>query len=271
MESWVWKLWVALALALMAGAAVRSGYSRGQRAGYWLFLILAGFLGWWWTESVAVAVGGVMMWFLVPGLQALWLSRQLRFSRRRRLVSGPIDYEEFPEINRISRDVRGEGFQVLGDYWLEPSPYEQGYRLFAAPGSVVLAAAAVVRQGPVTMHYHMLLTRDEQGRMWMTWDYPLAYGLIMPPDFHVYRCLEAEDWPQLLEQHESFLKVNEVVGVMWSCGLGDVRYFDHVLRTVLHYNLRAGILRGEPGGSIGYSWRGSLRVGWEVVREMALG
>jgi hypothetical protein len=271
MEPWIWKLFVALALGVAAYGAAHSGWRGGERVGYWLMLALAGFMGWWWTGSVGVALGGLALWFLVPGIQALWLSRQLRFSRRSRLVAGPIDYEEFPEINRVSRDVRGEGFQVLGDYWLRPSPFEQGYRLFAAPGGRVLAVAAVVRQGLVTVHYHMLLTRDAEGAAWLTWNYPLAYGLAMPPEFQVYRCLEAEDWPQLLQQHQAFLEANGVEGKPWACGPEDVRQFDKLLRSVLSHNLRTGILRGQEGAEIGYSWRGSLLVSWQVVREIALG
>jgi len=218
-----------------------------------------------------MAVGGLLLWFLVPAVQALWLSRQLRFSRRRRLVAGAIDYEEFPEINRVSRDVRGEGFKVLGDYWLKPSPFEQGYRLFVHGEEPILAAAAVVRQGGLAMHYHILLTWDGEGRAWLTWDYPLAYGLAMPPEFQVHRCLEAEGWPELLAQHREFLVLNGVEAAGCRGGLEDVREFDRVLQAVLRHNLRAGILCRQEGDEVAYNWRGSLMVGWQVVREMVAG
>jgi hypothetical protein len=93
----------------------------------------------------------------------------------------------------------------------------------------------------------------------------------MPPEFQVYRCLEAEDWPQLLQQHQAFLEANGVEGKPWACGPADVRQFDKLLRSVLSHNLRTGILRGQEGAEIGYSWRGSLLVSWQVVREIALG
>lgn len=271
MEPWVWKLLVCLALAVAAYGACQAEQRWVQRSGQWLLLASVGFAAWWWSGSWSLAAAVLLMWFLVPAIQALWLSRQQRFSRRRRLVAGVIDHDEFPEINQVSRDARGEGFRVLGDYWLEPSPYEQGYRLFAHEENPIVAAAVVVRQMGLVMHYDIFLTRDGKGQAWLTWDYPLAYGLEMPPEFQVHRCLDARDWPELLAQHREFLELNGVEGVALRGGLEDVREFDRMLQAVLRHNLRTGILYRKGGDEVAYSWRGSILVGWQVLREMVVG
>lgn len=258
-------------MALVAYAGWQSSWPGLRVLGYWLGFATAVVVLWFGSGSWVLALSGVALWFVVPCTQALALSRKLRFSRRRRLVAGPIDFEEFPEINRVSRDVRGEGFRALGDYWVKPSPFEQGYRLFAHGEDPILAAAAVVRQGALSMHYHVLLTPDTSGQAWLTWDYPLAYGLKMPPEFQVYRCVDAEDWPQLLEQHRAFLAANGVAGLGLATEQEGVKLFDQLLRGVLRHNLELGILKKEDGDEVAYSWKGSLMVGWQVFREMVGG
>lgn len=268
MESWVWKFLVAAALGAVALGCVWTPGVWAGRVGRWVLLVLGAFVLWWWSGSYGAVGLGLGLWFGIPAVQACWLSRQLRFSLQRRLVAGVIDYEEFPGVHRVSRDIRGEGFAEVGDYWLKPSPIEQGYRLFAHREEPVLAARAVVRQGSVVLDYDVLLTVDEGGGAWLTWNYPLAYGLELPEEFQVLRCLEAERWEDLLELHREFLRLNGVTGRPLTGGPQDRRVLERCLRRMLEHNLAAGILSEGEDGQAAYTWRGSLLVGWQVMKEM---
>lgn len=225
---------------------------------------------WFWSRDWVFALGGVALWFIIPAVQALVFSRGIRFSPERHLVHGPIDLEEFPEVNGLTRDLRGEGFVSTGDHWLRPSPFEQGYRLFRHKEDAIDAALAVVRQGSVSLSYLILVSRDANGQYWITWNYPLAYGMRMPPEVFIHRFPEAESFAELLEQHREFLRVNGVTPEFPGESRPEER-FEAFFESVLEHNRQIGLLQETDNGSLAYSWKGSVFIGWQVFCQAVRG
>jgi len=279
---WVSELFILAGLGFLAAALFRSGSARLRRLAIWLIWGTIGMAIWFWTDRWYLVVLGLLAWFAIPVGQATLMSRKLRFSLKRKLTPGPLNAEEFPEIRPISTQLHEIGFSRQADVWLKPSPLEQGFRVFAHQDKAISAAVAVVRQGAVTLSYLIFATRDQRKNIWITWDYPLAYGLKMPPSFQVYRCLEAASVSELFEQHEAFLEVNDV-HLQPQATSGDAvsshlshdthHLFDGIFKETMRYNLECGVLarEHEDGEAIRYSWRGTFFIAWQVLVEVVRG
>ncbi len=258
-------------MVLAAAACFRDERVWIRRLGVWLVLATIGMTVWFLTDRWYLVLMALTAWFVIPVSQAALMSRRLQFSLKRTLMPGPLDAEEFPEIHPISNELRELGFVRESDEWLRPSPLDQGFRIFHHSEQPHAAALAVVKQGAISLSYLIYATTDCRGQVWITWDYPLAYGLKIPPHFQVYRCLEAEDVAGLFEQHRNFIEINEVEVLSEP---GDAKaVFEQLFKETMLYNLDQGLLHPmkESEEQIGYSWRGTLYISWQVFIELVTG
>lgn len=268
MRLWIIELVICILLIIMAFTLFQSHKSLWRRVGGFILMGATGLAFWFWTGSLATALGGIALWFIFPIVQAGWLSRRIRFSVRRQLEAGSFDPEHFPELQEISAEIRRLGFSVEGDYWLRPSVIEQGYRLFRHKDEPLFAAIAVVRHGPAVLHYMMFLTPGSDENLWLTWDYPLAYGLLMPPDAMVYRYMDAATLDELLSMHREFLKVNEIQSLADEKNSSD--WFEKLFNRTIDYNMHRGLLEHSMN-EVAYTWRGTAFVLWQVFCEVIKG
>ncbi|MDX6767282.1 MAG: hypothetical protein SFU85_10885 [Candidatus Methylacidiphilales bacterium] len=270
MPNWIASLLWCLGSGLLAYTCLQAPWLWARRLGLWMLYTTVALALWFLSGDALLAVGGVALWFVVPAIQALLYSRGLRYSPDRKLVDGPIELEEFPEVNGLTRDLRGEGFVSTGDFWMHPSSIDQGYRFFHHAETGTDAALAVVRQGPLTLSYAILLTIDRQNRFWITWNYPLAYGMKLPPEAMVHRLAEAESLAELWEQHRAFLELNGVEPLPTGEANPRVR-FEAFFRSTLEHNHRSGLLSTVKDGRLAYTWKGSALLGWQVFCEVLRG
>ena len=273
MQEWAFDLLLCSAVLLLALACFQSERSWIRRAGLWLIFGGIGLGVWLWTGNITMVIAAVAAWFVVPVGQAVYLSRKLRFSSQRQLNPGRIEPSEFEDLAGLTSELRNLDFVQEADYWLEPSPVEQGYRLFVHRDESVYAAISIIRQGGISLYYTMFLTPDSSGNIWMTWDYPLAYGLKMPPGFKIYRCLEARSSAELLSQHHEFLNINQARQPDRDSVREAGCFFDEIFKSTLRYNLSIGLLRNtESGkGDVVYTWRGTFFISWQVLVELVTG
>lgn len=268
-------LGICAGMTLMAFACFSCETTWIRRCGIWVLFATLGVALWLSTENIWVAVIGLAAWFVVPVAQAVYMSRKLSFPVRRHLKPGLLNTSDFPEVQDISNDLRDLEFKMEEDYWLDPSPIEQGYRLFSHSSEPIYGSVAIVKPGSIHLTYVIFATPGPEGSVWLTWDYPLAYGLKMPPNFKVYRCLEAETVEELLEQHREFLALNEID----ASATGTVSpaqaapFFEQLFGTTINYNVHVGLLKPLPRNSeeMGYSWRGTAFISWQVLRELVCG
>jgi len=275
LSPWMSDLGICLGMTLLAFACFSSENIALRRCGIWVLFATLGVALWLCTENGWVVFAGLSAWFLVPVAQAVYMSRKLSFPARRHLKEGDLSQTEFPEVQDITRDLRDLDFTLKEDYWLDPSPIEQGYRLFSHASEPIYGSIAIVKPGTMHLTYVIFATPGSDGSVWLTWDYPLAYGLKMPPHFKVYRCLEAETVEELLEQHREFLKVNDVD----AASAGPVSpaqaapFFEQLFGSTISYNVHMGLLKPTKRGAdeMGYSWRGTAFISWQVLRELVFG
>lgn len=275
MAEWMIQLGICVSIGLMAVACFQSERVWARRLGVWLLLtsLLCGV--WFMTSNVWAVALGAFLWFSVPVGQAVYLSRKLRFPTERALTATDFAVDEFPDLPAVTREIRSLGFQQLGDFWLEGAPVRQGYRLFFHEERAIYASAAIVSSGGISLLYFIFMTPDREGNAWITWDYPLTYGLKTPPSLKIYRCLEADSIEELMEQHLAYLAVNKVSSDPDQPLTEElaVREFTELFAKTLDYNVRVGVLQDRKSSdlSIRYSWRGTAYLSWQVLRDMVVG
>jgi hypothetical protein len=270
-EPWVSKSLFCLGLFLLAYALMHASAYWLRRLGLWLVFATLGLVIWLISENWILTVIGLLVWFAVPLVQAIHLSRSLRFSLSRSLVKNRLELDEYEDWTSLSQDLREGGFSLDGEYELKPSPIEYGFRLFRQEEKNWVAGLGLVRQSGVSLSYLLIMTKARDGTLWLTWDYPLAYGLKMPPHVQVFRCLEAESVQELLAQHEEYLALNEVEVIEEKLEPQEV--FDAMFGDTMRYNLTIGLLRSSNHSEeeILYSWRGTFFITWQVLRYMVRG
>ncbi|MEM9398717.1 MAG: hypothetical protein AAF984_00770 [Verrucomicrobiota bacterium] len=274
MESWMIETGLLAGLFLLAYSLFQFSSSLSKKLASWLVLGTIGTALYFWTDSLVLALAAVSMWFVFPICQVFIMSRKLRYSSKRSLKQGALNVEEFPEVHELSSHLRKVGFLTEGDHWLKPSPHEQGFRLLRHREKPVFATVALTLQGNIGLVYTIFGSQARDGSVWITWNYPLAYGLEMPPHFKVFRCLETSSSDELYERHEAFLKLNDV-----DVAPNDLQpengqtFFEEFFRTMMSHNLSIGLLKsnGQAQEDVHYSWRGTLFIMWQVFREMVFG
>ncbi len=110
----------------------------------------------------------------------------------------------------------------------------------------------------------------------MTWDYPLTYGLVMPPTIAVYRALHCQDVSELYQAHLAFMEINDVripddlVAGERTREAARAR-LEETLNQQIEYNISRGYLSPvteQDAENFCYSWRGTLYVAGQVLRDL---
>lgn len=270
-EPWVYKWLCCIGLILLAYALMYSNLFWLRRLGLWMVFGTIGLVVWFLTESWLMAFLALAGWFVLPLAQAVYLSRNLRFSLSRRLIKERQEVDDFEDWTSLSQDLREAGFRLDGEYALKPSSIEYGFRLFQHGEKHWVAGLGLVRQGGMALSYALVVSRADDGSLWVTWDYPMAYGLKMPPHLNVFRYLEAGSVQELVDQHQAFLNLNEVTESPERVAPQEL--FDAMFGDTMRYNLNIGLLRSskQSDEEIHYSWRGTLFITWQVLRDMVRG
>lgn len=265
---------------LICGGIILAGYGLLQwpsglmrKAGI-LFFCAASALGVYfltgqWKIGLVVLLG----WILFPVSELVYILRKLRVPRERVLEVVPRAPEQFEDLHGLSHDMAQLGFRPVEDCEWYSSMHTQFYRLFVHESEPYHAGLSYIYNEQFGFHFISFSSQDQSGRVWLTWDYPLTYGLKMPPDVALFRALDCETIEELFEQHKEFLAINgvekQLVTTPVTADAARAR-LDLALRKQLEYNLQKGILSASRRSqeSFRYSWRGTLYVTGQVLRDL---
>ncbi len=223
---------------------------------------LTGKIGW----SIFVLLG----WILIPLAEILILLRKLRVPHDRQLRDALPPTAEFPTLREITREYEELGFQKVDDCDLAPHFHETYYRLFHHPQFHAYGVIGLISQGEMGFSFHCFFSEEPSGKLWLTWDYPLTYGLKIPPLIAIYRTSETDSIAELWQDHQSFLKINEVdeSSLLKTSTVAEIRErLSRLFKIQLDFNVQEGILFPEISEDLNhlrYSWRGI----WFVTRQM---
>jgi hypothetical protein len=248
-----------------------------RKVGIRLIWLATGVGAYFLSHSFIVAAVIMAAWTFFPMWEMVFVLRQLRVPRHRQLVDSAPPRDEFEELDEITQAVVAAGFQQADECRIRPAQHEQYYRIFVRQDGNVQATIGYVAQGPIGFHFVAFTSHSNDGRRWVTWDYPLIYGLIMPPNTAVYRALDCQEVGELYQAHLEFLKVNEIANealTPFALTPGDARArLEETLNQQIDYNILRGYLapaQNVEAESFRYSWRGTLYVARQVLRDMLL-
>jgi len=224
--------------------------------------------GFWWAGAATLG-----LWIAFPISEMVIVLRRLQIPRERVLEEAIAPLEEFPELRSITHELEEIGFHKVEDCNLTPTVQEQFYRLFGHADGLHHGVIGFVTEGNLGFDFIAFSSEDRQGRQWVTWDYPLSYGLKMPPQVILHRTLHCTTVAELFEAHRELLHLNGVgdTDLVAGSDLAAVRgRLERSLARQLQYNVSIGILspgRAEADG-LRYSWRGAFYVASEVMRDL---
>ena len=240
------------------------------------FLWLASGLGVYaFFGSIFWACAVLMLWVLFPLWELVFVLRQLRVPRYRELADARAPRDEFEELSELTAAMLDAGFEQLDECRLRPAEHEQYYRIFIRKDGLVQATIGYIAQGPIGFHFVAFTSQGKDGRRWVTWDYPLTYGLVMPPETAVYRALHCQDVPDLYQAHIDFLAANDIpietlLAVEPTRDAARARLEEN-LNQQIEYNISRGYLAPvtkRDNENFCYSWRGTLYVAGQVLRDL---
>lgn len=265
---------------LICGAIIMAGYALLQwpsgtlrKAGILFFCAASGlgvyFISGQWWLGLCVLAG----WILFPISELIYVLRKLRVPRVRVLEEVNRPPQHFEDLSGLTHDLAQLGFRQVDDCEWYSVMHTQFYRLFVHDTEPYHAALSYIYNDQFGFHFVSYSSQDADGRIWVTWDYPLTYGLKMPPEVALFRALDCETASELLDQHKEFLAINEVdkrlVGTTVTAESARER-LDQTLRKQLEYNITEGILAPEhiSKENFRYSWRGTMYVTSQVLRDL---
>jgi hypothetical protein len=225
------------------------------------------------TESWWLGAFTLLLWVAFPASELFFVLSRLRVPKNRALNSSHAPVEEFPELRDLTQKIEDLGFRKVDDCKLVPALHDQFYRLFVHPTEPIYSFIGFVWQGAFGFHFIAFGSEDRSGDQWVTWDYPLSYGLMVPPTVMLYRVLYTEEPAELLEAHRAFLEENSLRNhdlVATPDALSVRAQLERTLSTQLAYNVSNGILSpaGQAPENFRYSWRGACYVVTQVLRDL---
>ncbi len=227
------------------------------------------------TGSLLMALAMLLAWIFFPVWEMVFVLRQLRVPRHRGLADAHAPRDASDELEEVSAELREAGFEQLDECRLNPSDHEQYYRLFDRGDGRVQATIGYIAQGAVGFHFLAFGSQGLDGRRWVTWDYPLTYGLSMPPNFALYRVLQSENVAELYQAHLDFLEANDLKDEDLFAAEKTPQVARARLEQALNQQIEHNISRGylEPSANsenenFSYSWRGTLYVAGQILRDL---
>lgn len=246
-----------------------------RKIGMGMIWLASGLATYFLTDSILLAGMMLLAWIFFPLWEIVFVLRKLRVPRHRELTDARPPREEFEELSDITEMLIDLGFQHMDECRLKPTQHEQYYRIFAREDGLTQATVGYIAQGAIGFHFIAFTSNGKDGRRWVTWDYPLTYGLVMPPNIAVFRALHCQDATELYEAHLDFLKANDVKPEDLIPGEHTAEaaraQLEETLNQQIEYNILNGYLspateRDEE--NFCYSWRGTLYVTGQVLRDL---
>ncbi|MBX7157251.1 MAG: hypothetical protein K1X66_02525 [Verrucomicrobiae bacterium] len=273
-EMWPkWGYLLALALLLVSAGFSQLTWRGGRRVSFFLFPIALGVGLAWWAKIWVAGLIFALTWMIFPFVQMLILTRRHRVKRHRTLESLMTVRSEFEAFRETAYAWEQLGFENIEDCELKPSDPRQVFRFLVSKDRRFFVVVGLIGQEQWSFIYSAISCWSKDNEMhWMTWNYPLPYGLQLSPELRLWRCTTARTPELLLEQHLEFLRLNQVearVRPELENAEEARRVWSSWFERQMDYNLRHGWLRlTKEKGLVRYSWRGTLGALGQIFRVL---
>ncbi len=237
-----------------------------------LGIVATSFLaGWLLGGHLWVGAVCAFSWLFLPWLEILTRVRRLRLPINRILAPRtPPTRHAFPGFDEITKEIEAEGFEYLEDIGWEFEDNRQFYRVFNHADQKSQATICLVEQNDIAFYYLSLTSRTNDGRIFMTWNYPFSYGLKAIPKLKINRVTGKIAFSQISFSHQKFLNAR---------GVADAPMIDQTpenilvamqneMRAQILHNLNLGLLKREGNNLIRYTARGMFYLWVQFLRDL---
>lgn len=224
--------------------------------------------GWLIGGSMALGIFCAASWLFLPWLEILTRIRRMRLPLERTLApSRPPTRTAFPSLEEITAEIEAQGFAHVDDTGCSDQEGRQFYRVFNHEAKRIQASISLVEQAEFAFFYLTLTSRGEDGRVFVTWNYPFSYGLKAFPCLRVNRVGGLRSIENLLEIHEAFMR-DERAGVLLDQSAEEIlAAMQRDMQTQISHNLHIGLLKRDGKECIRYSKRGMVFLWLQFLRD----
>lgn len=202
----------------------------------------------------------VSLWFLIPVVQVMTMARALEMPVEKRLLPRRAPPKSvFPELGELTEEFESAGFELGEDIGWEAEIVQHYSRLFIHPGLKLQGSLHLNTHYDVSMSFVMLTTRTADGRQWTSWNYPLSYGMKLPPSMVLNRVSDVASLAEMMQAHAAFTSKHVQPDQLLTPD--PERLLEQAqdeMRHQIDHNLDMGLLKLAGEGTFAYSWRGCL-------------
>lgn len=262
----------ALAGAIVLAVALRT-YQQPliRKAGAILVLVVSYASGWMLFKNHLGGVAAVVAWFLFPWVELLTRIRHLRLPIHKELghVSPPSSLR-FPELASLTAEIEAHGFEYVDDTGWVWEGMNQFYRLFYHEASRTEAAICLAEQNDLGLSYISLTSRDANGVIWRTWNYPFSETMAMAPQVQINPAPMVGSFSDLLDLHDQFLVSRRIdASMLPKVSPEEIpAVIAAEIRDQVEHNLSCGIIAPTGNDTFRYSWRGLVFLWAQFVKDM---
>lgn len=266
------ETFIVIGLVVLA-VALRSSRTNLLRKLGALTLLAASFLLFYFVSgSWAGGLLGVLLWFFLPWIELLTRIRRMRLPLNNRLRHREIPNPSFfPNATEAAAAMEEAGFEHVSDCGWEWAGMQQFFRLFWHPEERAVAAVCLCEQSDVAFAFISITSRDVDGGIWRTTNFPFAPTLQCPSNVqwnHV-PC-ERSCFHQILADHHDYLeRVKLSADRLRIPDPEEIEdSIEQEMRRQVDHNLAAGLIRLTDEGHFQYSNRGLIFLWGQFIKDM---
>lgn len=255
------------------GVALRTGKTNCMRKLGALTFLTASFLLFYYPSgNLAIGLMGAMLWFFLPWIELLTRIRRMRLPVENRLTQTALPNPSFfPNATEAAAAMEEAGFDHISDCGWEWDGMRQYFRLFWNPEERAVAAVCLCEQSDVAFAFISVTSRDGDGRIWRTTNFPFAPTLRCPPEVRWNHVPCSRNcFHQILQNHREYLERLSIPSSQLQVPDPDEieRSIELEMRRQLDHNVSTGVIRLTGDGHFQYSIRGLFFLWGQFIKDM---
>ena len=237
-----------------------------------LGVVMTSFLaGWLLGGSVILGIVLSASWLFLPWLEILTKVRRLRLPIERRLEPrSPPPRSAFPGFQEMTDEIESQGYHHLEDVGWDYEENRHFYRVFHRPDCRTQACICLSEQEDVALHYLTITSRTQDGRAFITWNYPFSYGLKLEPHLFTNRYLNHGPFAAMHAAHQKFLSSHKVnaAALLDPSPEETIHTMQKEMRAQITHNIALGLLVKDGDHFIRYTMRGMFYLWFQFLRDL---